>query len=375
MEREQAALVADQKSRLYAHPKTQQFLLEAIAEGGHLKTPDKSNDQAWARKRNVLGIYYGTSATQQEIGGMLRLPGKDKRQRVQQLLRRGIRQLRENGSDELKVRYPLPEIQIGASKGSAEEHSRKSGGKLAEVKALFAQRESFAEIAKHTGKSQAYVRRWLRKSRLIPESNAQKTKRFLEKLTEEIRVAGTDHDIKGIFLKMRGFNQRKFVQRHRELFLSIQNLARQLGFRFAGQELKSFTQVLTDAQIPFLQYNRKIKTGRNSGLVQTYYYLLAIQVPEVAGVFMRAPQLESFRKLKSWRQVAGPTVDLPSTNNLLHRRGYRAFLNEISTLGVKKKKLFCDCPVPVFMYRDSYIVHESDFETLIDYAKKIALRN
>lgn len=368
MEREQAALVASQESRLYAHPKTQQFLLEAIAEGAHLKTPERSNDQAWARKLNVLRIYYGTSATQYQIGEMLGLPGKDKRQRVQQLLSKGILQLWNNCSGEVKARHPRAEIKLRASKRSAEDRSRIRGGKLAEVKALFMQGESLEEIAKQTGKTIAYVKHQLRKSSLVPESNYERTKRLLD----AIRVAASNEEIKQIFEQIK---DKTFAQSHRELFVPIKNLAGQIGFRFDPRELKDFVKVLKDADIPYLSLNIEIRSGKKTGEILKYYFVLARQVPEVAGVFLNTRELEKFRQLKSLRQVAGPRVDLPSTNSLKHRRGYKVFLKEISTLGVNKEKLFSDCPVPVFRCSESYIVHESDFETLIDYAKKIAAGN
>ncbi|MCR4324198.1 MAG: hypothetical protein NUV69_00735 [Candidatus Curtissbacteria bacterium] len=85
--------------RTYAYPETHRFLLDAIAEGAHLVEPDNPRLE-WTRNKNILGIYFGSKASAEDIGKMYGISGS----RVKQIIASTTRRLIRNSSPELRER-------------------------------------------------------------------------------------------------------------------------------------------------------------------------------------------------------------------------------------------------------------------------------
>src|SRR3972149_12098026 len=104
----------EQLRGIHAPLKTHQFLVEAQAEGAHLIEPENPRVRKnWARTRNMAGIYYGTHLTLEDIGIMYRYRADNKREGPRRVIRRFLRTLHSNCSQQLQEKYPLDELVIG----------------------------------------------------------------------------------------------------------------------------------------------------------------------------------------------------------------------------------------------------------------------
>lgn len=102
------------------------FLKAAIAEGAHLKKPDQTPEDAWVRQKNIIGTYFGSPATLEEIGRIYR----GTRTMVKDTEKRGMRNLWGNCSSETQELFPFQQLALikPRSQKSRERTSRSKGG-------------------------------------------------------------------------------------------------------------------------------------------------------------------------------------------------------------------------------------------------------
>lgn len=99
----------------YASQRTLEFLKDSISEGAHLRVPESlrytSNPEStWVQMRNVAGIYFSAPVTFQDLGRMYGYKSEWEGPRI--ATKRFLVHLRENGSEEIKQKYPLKELRI-----------------------------------------------------------------------------------------------------------------------------------------------------------------------------------------------------------------------------------------------------------------------
>lgn len=101
-------LMTENESAIYAHPRTHQFLVEALAEEAHLKQPPAVLEDFWARQKNIVGCYYLTPVRGPTLATIYGIS----RQALNISKLSGMRHLHGNCSPELQDRFPFETIPL-----------------------------------------------------------------------------------------------------------------------------------------------------------------------------------------------------------------------------------------------------------------------
>ena len=225
----------------YAHEVTYRFLQAAITEGAHLKVPpilaqksDLDPDRAWARWRNMVGIYYSTDLTLAEIGHLYGFGAKNKRERVRQIIKNFLRRLWENCSGELQDQYRLSAI-IQAkplTEKTLDRYSFVQGGARLAVLPLFNNGKTVEEIVDLTHLSEVSVRQVLsreKRRKTGKPSTRVNYNQILEKIT---------HPPKDPVLRQQILNEatRHMYQVHRKSFMLVSDCCQAAGWKRPGHK-------------------------------------------------------------------------------------------------------------------------------------------
>src|SRR3989344_1456411 len=294
------------------------FLKTAIAEGAHLKKPRRIYEENWVRARNIIGSYFGSSI----LGPKLAKSYSVSKERVSQIIERGIGYLWENCSTATQMLFPFKEIAL-AKPWPQRLEAREQSSELPPVRTSIQENRQLAEeLAK--AKDKAKIQRLLKRVK----------RHFYETHT----------------------------QGEQPLLIKFKDLI--VGFYPSGRDYQSFLQVLDDLGIPVGQIIKRVKSGRQKGSGQNYYFIAAQNQQEAKEAFLSSPKLTRFRE-NPVKQITGPPeTSLPRIRQLVNKAGGFIPVGQImAEFGVHHggfSKLIAtdsftkDCPVPIFRYRRNY---------------------
>jgi hypothetical protein len=297
--------------KIYAEPKTHQFLLEAITESAHLKSPkDARVAKNWGK---WLEIAFGYFFSDSSYSDLARKYGYTSRQRPQQITLCVFNELYANCSPALQARFPREELKVGKP---------------------------------YEGKRRKIIK--------APPGQREQNRKLLERA----KLASTKSDTEVVLSQVTG----SYMQRHPEAFVSLYNAARRAQFRFDKHNLGHFLRVLREHGEPFREYSLTVRTKKGRKAVH-YCFILKGQEESVREIFDSCQELARFKTLCSTRQIAGPSSEIPSTWLLKKRRGYCPIhLMELQRRGLSKADILTKSPVAVFVSSGVHLIRESDRE-------------
>lgn len=162
-----------------------------------------------------------------------------------------------------------------------------------------------------------------------------------------------------------------FVQRcskgPNRCFVSISDSIREVGYHFRNSDTSQFVKVIQKADIPFISFRRKLKKGKNKGLVQRYYFTTIPFQNQVKEAFANSKKLDKFKK-PNVTQIAGPKTDqLPTTTDFVREKNYRSAAKLLKQINISIPKGYNyetfiagpDCPVTLFRWR-GYVCYSTD---------------
>lgn len=193
----------------FAYQRTREFLQAVISEGGTIIPKDlidKPEGRIRAREQNLIGSFFSSEATLDDLRQIYRSDAGESltRERIRQVIVRGMRRLWENSSDKLKQDFPWNSIPSNKQR-SLKVTIRSSGArgdtnfKLMED---IRQGKDYSELraagwsAQEIIASRGSLKRWGFSGDLpYFELSGERRIRFIEKL----EVAQTPQDLRALF--------------------------------------------------------------------------------------------------------------------------------------------------------------------------------
>lgn len=346
------------KEHIFAYPRTRQFIQAAIAEGAHLKNPVRVGEDAWIRQRNMVGAYFASDAT---LEGLASVMGRITRERVRQIIKRGMANLWKMSSPDLQQKFPLDSIPLDKPRSLADRVAnslRHANSPMAQVLAGLEVGEPINQIVQEHGVSSsslANIRQSVKKIGIeIPYQNRTREQNYW--LAQMLAQATDKNLIKSLLTDVKPRFCQVYSQGENRCLIPVTALARESGYHFRNDATGEFVAALKEADIPIFSYENKLKRGRNKGTVLRHYYLTTPFREGAGTAFENTKSLDKFKEPKV-RQIAGPKADkFPTTTDFVREKNYRTTAKLLKQLGIRiptgyRYKMFIagpDCPVPLF---------------------------
>lgn len=365
-----------------AFENTRAFIKAAVADGAHLKKPERVAEDRWVRDMNMLVSYYASpTATYQGLAESYEFK-KPNRERPRQIIETCLQRLYANCSPLVQQDYDLS--QLHSKKPFTLEQSvrrlRIRGGTTAEIVSLASQGKTAEEIKKagYTSRELGEAR-WnhARLGMKIPyiRQSCVESPLLLEALQEE-----TDPEkIKKLFTRISAYFYKVHARGENPLFLTAKELFLQAGIHYYKKVVSIYTLIKpleeADKPIPFGSVTRIVKSGPQKGSHVYYFTLTKFQEPAIR-ILKTHPDLEQFR-INPVVQVFGPPAEkYPSTTEFGHAQSsgdYLAVNSLLVELGVARvggygftlEEFLAGCDVQIFRYppkgskyaKGSYVYH------------------
>lgn len=346
-------------------PSLARLMRIAGAQGALAASQASARDpEIWNKHFKIVVLYLCTNATFPDLASKF---GYKYRTCASLAFRSFIVGLHRNLPPEFQQEFDLAKIKFGkrASQKRKDQLSRVNGGRRKEIRLMVASGASSpAEIASRLGLESSSVLDAMGKMRrqgLIPESRITRNGR----LVATILRAETPREIAEVL----GQSNKSFIARHHDLFSTVSSIARGAGYTFNNQRLEFFIATLRQSAVPIKTIPRRVEGGQP--IRSKVHYVLKQQLREVLVAFETNPDLMRFRQGKTVGQVAGPPVRSPSHRKSRDRNLFKTLSAELREIGVRKDKVFNNCPVPVFRYERGYVVRVGDFQALMEHARKV----
>lgn len=379
-----------EKSIIYADPKTHEFLKTAIDDGAIDRTLEEIRHSRFRetgfRNMNIVGIYYASPAVYRDIAAIY--PGFQSRQNVRRRIERTIAKIWKNCSPEVQKEFPLTEIKVRKPFGrkTRERSSRAKGGPAYSVARFLEERgtataEEIREKFELTSTQLNSVRGVLRGWGLeVPYTNRGKQMIENRRLEKVLQKSSDDLEIQRALDKANFVFCRNQSQGENSLLRSISKTARMSNLHFHLKNSALLAEVLIEAGIPLTRKSREVKSSRQAGVVQNYYYIIARHQERALEVFKQSPNLDRFRENPIERLCGPGEGEMPSTT-VLAREEYRSPGCLFKELGINLRKAgityldFFDkkCPVNVYRFHGGYHYLYPDEEGLKRYIKTRAI--
>lgn len=352
-----------ESEKIYAYPRTRDFLLAAIAEGAHLNPILRRNatEDTWIRQRNMIGAYFASDATHQSLADIYGVA----RQRIFQIIRHGVVNLWRSSSPELKQLYPFESIPLNKPESLADHLARSSrsvNSLMVKVLAGLEAGKSLAQIKQKedlTGDQIADVRIRTRKLGIeIPYQAKMRSPAERKRLVGRLSQATDKTLVRTLFREVRLPFCRNHSRGEDRCFVTVTNLAREAGYYFRNTEANQFVRPLQKADIPIRSFRRRLKRGKNKGLIQRYYFITRPFEEQSKQIYQHTKKLDKFKQ-NPVTQIAGPKTDrLPTTTDFVREKDYRTVGKLFRQTGLQIPRVhnsFEDtdffnpnCPVPLF---------------------------
>lgn len=300
------------EQEIHEFAKTTQFIETAVGEGAHLQMPFyitrrgthvKISEEQWVRQKNIVGIYFGTPATLDEIGRQYGISSE----RVRQIVEKGIMYLWRNCSPETQTLFPLQDIVLHKRKPvtqrSRERMSQARGGIPLLLRDQVKSGKSYGEIRKSglSIEQIASARRVLQKWGIngLPYENTTRYTTHSQniELEKKLRKVEDDEEKQELLNQVKlGFHQ-KHSKGENPLFTHLGGIVSETGFRLGWnlQNYHFFIESLENVRFPMVNLSREYKSKHGEKKILTYHVLLAKDRERARQILLADPALQIFR--------------------------------------------------------------------------------
>ncbi len=333
----QEVLLSQEKIGRYnfAPPKTREFLLQVIRSGAQLIKPDDWKDDLWLRRRNVMGIYFSTHST---LDNLAQIYGVS-RELIRLDIKNIISTLWNNLPTDIQQLFPLSEIPLVKSvfDYAPEYRLLVSNGTGNRVLEAIDQGKTGHEVVKLIPLAHAPETVLLLKELGIDIPGRQKSTLEITQIIESLRdKSKTDREIQQLLDTVNSHLYLLNGQEEKGFILPIVILARDLGFHMTLRENHLIEEALRKAKIPVGHMTREVKSGPQKGMMH-YWFIAAIHETRAIEVLSNDPTLEQFLK-NPVTQLSGERTKLPTTWNLEDREKYPLLADLLIAMSVKRPR-------------------------------------
>lgn len=287
---------------------TRNFLKAAIAEGAHLIVSPRISEDRWIRSRNIIGSYYGSIASLEDLGNNYKVTRHGiitpvSKQAIEQTLTKGMRLLWDNCSDETKQRLPFDQIPLYKPKltlNRSLNESLNKGGVTVNAVRMFQEGQTPEQISQALGLAPSELKivfdRVSRWGVQISDILTQREKRdALVKTFQDPKV--DDKALQSAYSQVkRGALLTSLLVGENPILLSLFKLLREAGYRVDTRGLAAIAYTL-ETQIPIGQTEPyEVKSGKHAGQILIYYFVAATQRERIIEVARDIPSLARFWK-------------------------------------------------------------------------------
>lgn len=274
------------------------FLRTAIAEGAHLKRPDKTPEEAWVRQKNIVGIYFGSPAALEDLGRMYGVT----RERIRQLVKKSMEHLWLSCLPETQALFPFGELELRKplTQKSRERISEAHGGKSVLINRELQAGKSIREIQKEKGISRQQIkgsrhvlREW---STAVPFFRTPHSQNL--ELEKNLKNAEKDQEKQEVLSQVK----RRFYQDHvkgeNSLLIASTNIALEAGLSlgFQRQNRRIFIESLKNVGFPMGEITEKRMSRTGKEMIATYHFILARDKERAKRIVLSDPNLQRFRR-------------------------------------------------------------------------------
>lgn len=303
------------------------------------KSPQGQNLGQWEQAMRILGQYFGTDKTNEEIADELDVT----KQNVNHIIKMGIRRLHKSASWKLKAKYPFESLSSRKPLpiASGRRHSEVQGGIAVRAEQMVSEGKTPAEIKQELGGSarlgvaRQTLRGWdintpLEKNPILPA--------FKELANTEL----SDEDLRALLNKVQNTAQYRALLKA-GLIVNLTSLARRAGLYLTGQDIPRVHEVLAQDGIPQGKTPNHVKgEDGERKILGRYYFIAAMDEAKSIATLKRSRELADL-KINPVKVIGAPVKTIPNTTELMWRSGkYRSVLKlagQIAGSKVNSRKL------------------------------------
>lgn len=352
----------------FIDPISRDFLKQAFAEGAHLTTPPGMNSERWANYRNIFGTYILSHATLGQVGKIYGIS----RERVRQINEIVLKKLFPENKISIKkeVKYlPKEWLLVKDNLGTEIVEFLEQGLSTDQILSCFDTRSSRTEAIK--------VLRMLREMdfdiKRIKKSHGEYLRIQQELLKEDL----SDGQIQSLLDQINSMQGIQFLLPTRKAVIPIRDVLLSVGFHYRINKAEVFYDALIDAGIPFGMAENIVQTGPQKG--RRWYYFIAAQHRQRAEKALQTnPDLVKFLE-NPVKQINGPKTKIPTTTEIMGRRGVLSFASILSEFGIGRSKksieiklaLEASNETPMFTYSQTqgFYILEADLQKVRSFIK------
>ncbi len=359
---------AEQKAPpIYAYPRTRQFLLLAIAENAHLQKPAKVTADAWVRQRNMIGSYFASHSTLQELAD---IHGAVTNEAIRQIIQRGMDHLWMNCSSETQQLFPFASIPLNKPSSLrtrvARSLTRPGEKSLAKVLQGLEQGQSLQQIRQESNLSSQQIcntRKRLKRFGIELPRQIRNT-RENELLAQRLSETTDKESVRTFFGEIRRRFCQVYSRGENPILIVLSNLARSAGYHFRTAAVDDFVECLQAAGIPVYSDIQTIKTGKKRGHTLRYYYVTRPFKKDSLQAFSQSSKLDRYKESPVVQITNLGMATLPNTYALERGGEYRRLSNLLRRIGKTFRTSMLDptCPVPLYRLLHGSIFYPSNQE-------------
>lgn len=340
----------ERQQNLHEPEITNNFLVQAKEEGAISRYKNRRTMPSIAFNLNVTAIYFGTYLDQSDIARMAGVS----RQAVNQIIKRTISGIWSESSWSLKERFgQIP---------PATKNPSISRERMPEIL-----KERFAESKNTSKKISATLKKYQTSKKAQFRQNKRDTwdriKRIIETSDDEAQVQKS--------LDILDYNHAQALSRDEKYFSTFTQAFGHRPINFSS----SIYDQLRFAGIPVLR--RKNQVLRETNSLATSYHIPNRFIERVIE-YLKTTPLEKAITSKVIQIAGSQEVPKPTTNDFLKTTNYKYVFGgklrintmRLAKLKIDREKLFSDCPIPVFYYKNhGYFVNSQNYEGLQKFLK------
>lgn len=364
--------------KIYAHPKTHEFLKAAMADGAHQKNPPGVPEAAWVRQRNMVGSYYAFPATLEKLGDV---HGGITRERVRNIIIQGVRHLWQNSSGKTRRRFPFSEIKIGKPPRPKPLSQYSKDSKVIQAARLKGEGKGVEEIKAQLGLSASdlsHIRQTLAREG-IELGYLERPKHFNNGLAEKLSRATSDEEIQSLFPLVKRAFLNRFLNREDSPLISLFRAAWEGGCHLPLQKSGQLLKVVQVSGLPLGVVEEEVHSGQET-VIQRHHFIAGQHKKRLIRLLRQDETMRRyFRNPVSLAWGQTPET-MPTTGQIQDREKFRSPAHIFSELGLAwgprslegfYRKIFShDCPVPIFSQGRGYFYPREKEGDLREFVKK-----
>lgn len=277
---------------IFANSKIREFLKAVIANGAHLKKPERLTEETWIERRSITAIYFSSVARYEKLGLIYNLS----RERIRQIIGETLTDFHLALPDPVKDQFPLHEILSSQGKTKDRQYKALLEGKYNRLVELLEEGLDITQLADRLKLNEQLVKRRLlflkglglkipefpRKGVDVKKLLAQlqdqslhdaKVQQLLDQVTSSAYSVGTLGD--------------------NPILIPVVKVASEAGFHSIARNGPKFTQALKDAKIPLGILKREVKTGPQKGTLN-YHFIASHHKERARQILLGDPNLKRF---------------------------------------------------------------------------------